>query len=91
MQYNIKLFEELDTNTGIDWWDTNREKVNEAIRMCNEWQINHRQDRYYAELVLAKINSIRVWNDDRASSNLNDWQIELLNTIEDHVNSVVGN
>jgi hypothetical protein len=89
MYYNIKLFEELDTDTNIGWWNFNREKVNEAIRLCNDWQINHRQDRYYATLVLAKIQSIRIWNKDRCNDDLSDWQLEILDEIEKHVKSVI--
>lgn len=90
LQYNIKLFEEIDTDTNISWWNENREKVNTAIKMCNDWQINHRQDRYFAELTLAKINSIRVWNNDRGDSELSDWQVEILDEIEEHIKSVLS-
>lgn len=89
MQYNIKLFEEIDANTSIEWWNENRTKVNEVIRMCNNWAIYHRQDRYYAELVLAKIESIRKWNKDRGDKHLSDWQLKILADIKSHVIGVI--
>lgn len=89
MHFNIKLFEELETDTNIGWWNHNRAKVNEAIRLCNEWQINHRQDVYFAELVLAKVKSIKAWSEDKGNSELSEWQIDILDEIEKHVNSVI--
>lgn len=89
MQFNIKLIEKLETDTGIEWWNVNREKINEVIELHSDWQINHRQDCYRAELVLAKVKSVRKWSEDRGSKELGGWQIEILNEIEEHVESVI--
>jgi hypothetical protein len=90
MHYNIKLFEELETDTNIGWWNYHREKVNEAIRMVNNWQINHKQDRYEAELVIAKVNSIRRWSKEECDEKLSGWQLEILDEIENHVKEVIN-
>ena len=88
MKYNIKLMEELDIDTPIEWWNENRRKINEVIRMFNEWQIDHRQDEYNAELVLAKVKSLRDWNKS-GNKEFNDWQIDILDNVENHVVKVI--
>jgi hypothetical protein len=90
LQYNIKLFETIKEDTGISWWDENRRKINEVIKMCNDWQIEHRQDRYYAELTLARINSIKAWSSDQDNRELSGWQIEILDEIEEHIREVLS-
>lgn len=89
MEYNIKLFEELEVDTDISWWNENRSKINEVIKLHTNWQLKHRQDRYYAELVIAKVESVRVWNEDKGNGKLSDWQVEILDDIKTHVEEVL--
>ncbi|NUJ17429.1 hypothetical protein FKN04_12670 [Bacillus glycinifermentans] len=89
MEYNIKLIEELDTNTNIEWWNDNRKRINQVIKLFNDWQIEHRQDSYFGHLVLAKVNTLREWNKDEGDSGFNDWQLEILDEIEQHVKEVL--
>ncbi|WP_124115421.1 hypothetical protein [Paenibacillus xylanexedens] len=81
---NFKLIEELDTDTGIDWWNSNRERVNVVIRSFNDWQITHRFDEWEGRVVIAKAEACERYGE---SNDFSCWQYEILSDIKDFVRS----
>lgn len=79
----VYLIEELDVDTGIDWWDGNRRKLNSVIKMFNEWQTIHKFDEFEKEVVLAKINAVRKWG--CGYNSFSDWELDLLNEMENYI------
>jgi hypothetical protein len=71
----IKLLEELETDTGIGWWDANRRKLNEVIQCFNDWQVKHKFDSFEKDVLLARINACRRYGEENSFSG---WQYELL-------------
>lgn len=47
--------EEWDENTGINWWNDGRKKLNKVIRKFNQWQINGMTEKKKIKL-LSKID-----------------------------------
>ena len=85
MSRKIYLIEEVEVNTNIDWWNVNREKLNNVIRKFNKWQTVDKFDEYEKDVVLAMIDSCRRIEGDRDFS---DWQYDILNDMENFINSV---
>jgi len=81
----VKCMEELDENTPIGWWNENRRKINEIIRLYNEWQTVHHFDRYQKEIVKGRSLALKKWAEE--GSEFSDWQIEILDEIVDSLDS----
>lgn len=75
----IKLMELVNANTDIDWWDRNRERLNEVITLFNDWQIKHRFDAWEKEILVAKLKLCREFGENNTFS---DWQFEILDDME---------
>jgi hypothetical protein len=73
----MKIIEELDVNTPIDWWNDNRSKLNAVIRLFDAYQLVQNQNMQ--AVLLAKIISVREWG---KSHNFSEWQYNLLNDME---------
>lgn len=82
MSNQIYIIEKLDVDTGILWWNGNRQKLNEVIDMFNKWQTEYQFDEFEAEVVLAKINITRKYG---FVNDFADWQYELLAEMEEHI------
>lgn len=81
----FKLFEESDTNTGIDWWNKNREKINVVVRLVNKWQLEEAYDERKGVGILAEIEYIRKKHPRYDDKELSDWQYDILDEIESFV------
>lgn len=75
----IKLMELVDADTGISWWDRNRERLNETITLFNDWQTKHRFATWEKEILKANINLCRAFGEAKKFS---DWHFEILNDME---------
>jgi len=75
----IEYIEELDTDTGIGWWDTNRIKINSVIQIFNDWQVKHKFDEFEKEVLIARIKACRKYGDN---NDFSDWQYEILDDME---------
>jgi hypothetical protein len=80
---NIKLIEELDINTDIEWWNNNRKRLNKVIYAFNEWQTIHKFDKFEKEVVIARVKACREYGEEHEFSN---WQFEILDDIENWIN-----
>jgi len=80
---DIKLIERLDINTGINWWNTNREKINEVIDVFHDWQIKNKYDSFEMKVLQARIDLCREYG---KSHSFSEWQYEILDTIEEYIN-----
>ncbi|PYE51597.1 hypothetical protein HUB98_06160 [Paenibacillus barcinonensis] len=78
----FKLIEELDTDTDIDWWNSNRERVNTVIRVFNDWQTIHRFDQWEGKVVIAKAEACERYGEQYDFSR---WQYEILGEIKEFV------
>ncbi|PZT57460.1 hypothetical protein [Paenibacillus silvae] len=79
---NFKLIEELDTDTDIDWWNSNRERVNAVIRAFNDWQTIHRFDQWEGKVTIAKAEACERYGE---SHDFSGWQYEILEEIKEFV------
>ena len=75
----IEYIEELDEDTNIGWWNTNRKKLNSVIQIFNDWQIKHRFDEFEKEVLIARIKACRKYGDN---NDFSDWQYEILDDME---------
>ena len=57
---DYRFVAEWDENTDIDWWNKCRRVLNKAIRLYNDWQMDHDFDPAMARRVLATIAWARV-------------------------------
>ena len=78
----IKLMETLETDTGIIWWDRNRNRVNEVINAFNDWQLIHRFNEFEKEVIKAKIKLCYKFGEE---NNFSDWQFELLDEMKQFI------
>lgn len=81
----IEYIEELDTNTGISWWDENRRRLNSVIQCFNNWQIKYRFDEFEKEVVIARIKALRKYSEERDDRSFSDWQYEILDKMEEFI------
>ncbi|WP_336761529.1 hypothetical protein [Paenibacillus sp. USHLN196] len=84
---NFKLIEELDTDTDIDWWNSNRERVNLVIRSFNDWQTTHRFDDWEGKVVIAKAEACERYGE---RYDFSSWQFEILDDIKEFVRSSIA-
>lgn len=86
---HILLIEEWCTNTGIDPWDNSRKKINEVIKLFNEWQTKHWFDKKKGLIVLAMIDMRyeTFKQDDYAGHDY----FEELDTMKNHINKQLEN
>ncbi|MBD8839446.1 hypothetical protein IFU39_16660 [Paenibacillus sp. CFBP 13594] len=82
----FKLIEELDTDTEIDWWNSNRERVNAVIRVFNDWQTVHRFDEWEGGVVIAKAEACERYGE---RYDFSGWLYEILGDIKDFVKSSI--
>lgn len=75
----IEYIEELDEDTNIGWWNTNRKKLNSVIQIFNDWQIKHRFEEFEKEVLIARIKTCRKYGDN---NDFSDWQYEILDDME---------
>lgn len=80
----LHIIEELEVNTGIDWWDENRRRINKVISEFNNWQTKSRFDEFEKQVVLARIEACRKYGNEHDFS---DWQYDLLNEMETFINN----
>lgn len=84
----IKIIEELEVDTDIEWWNENRKRINVIIRMFNEWQTKHRFDSYEKKVLEAHIKSLRrSHRENDGYHEFSDWQIDIIDEIENWVNN----
>lgn len=76
----IKLIELLDEDTGINWWDVNRKRVNEVITLFNNLQFNPHFSDWDKLTVQAKLDLCREFGKNH---DFGDWQFEILDEIEE--------
>ena len=75
----IKLIEELDTDTAISWWNTNRKKINSVIQHFNDWQIKHQFEDFEKQILIARIKACREYGQE---NDFSDWQYEIMDNME---------
>ena len=81
----VLWIEELDPMTDdVRWHQVNRRKINEGIRMFNQWQIGGFDD-FKKEVLLARIKSLRTYGE---TSDFADWQFDILNEMRSHIQEI---
>jgi len=85
MSKKMYLLEEIEVNTNIDWWNRNREKLNNVIRKYNNWQTIDKFDEHEKDVVLAMIDSCRRFGEDNEFS---DWQFDILIDMKKFINNL---
>ena len=78
----IKYIYELETNESIEWWNHNRSKINEVIKLFNEWQTEHDFDRKHKKILLARVEALKEYGKENSFS---EWQFEKIKEMEDHI------
>ena len=85
MKRKIYLIEEIEVNTDIDWWNRNREKLNNVIRKFNNWQTIDKFNEHEKDVVLAMIDSCRRFGEDNEFS---DWKFDILIDMKKFINNL---
>ena len=81
----VLWMEELDVaDIDIEWHKINRTKINEIIKLFNNWQVN-KFDDFEREILIARIKSLRRWGE---TADFADWQFDILTEMEDHIEKV---
>ena len=81
----IKYLYELDADKSIKWWNDNRAKINDVIRLFNEWQIEHTFDEKQKKILLARIEVLKEYGNEHSFS---EWQFEMIDEMEAHIKKV---
>lgn len=82
---NIKYLNELETDTTINWWNSNRIKINDVIKIFNEWQTEHDFSEKHKKILLARIEALKEYGKDHSFS---EWQFIIINEMEEHIKKV---
>jgi hypothetical protein len=83
----INLMELLETDTSVDWWNSNRQKLNEVITSYNDWQTIRRFDDEEKENLKTKIKLCREFGN---KNHFSKWQYEILDDMESFVETVTA-
>jgi len=78
----IKYLYELETSDPIEWRNDNRKKINEVIRLFNEWQIEHDFAEKQKRVLLARIEALKEYGKEHSFA---EWQFATITEMEDHI------
>lgn len=81
----VLLLKEIDEETDIEWWTTNRKKLNEVIRSFNQWQLNGFSEEG-REVVSQAVETLKEFGDNNSFS---DWQFDIITEMREHLEKTV--
>ena len=84
----IKYLYELGTDEPIKWWNDNRSKINDVIKLFNEWQTEHSFSEKQKEILLARIEALKEYGREHSFA---EWQFAAITEMEDHIKKVEEN
>lgn len=81
----ILLLKEVDEDTDIEWWTTNRKKLNEVIRSFNQWQLNGFSEDGRT-VVSQAVADVQEFGDNNSFS---EWQFDIIKEMRQHLEKTV--